>query len=112
MCQSPNKRVSIKFSKVRFNTNQYDSSTIPPLNRAMTLGQPGIPNSYAIPNGAMSGYKATMGTIPKWGVLCIHVVKLAAPMHPRSEDNDEDEAKESIFLIKEADDAAVWFYIF
>ncbi|KAF7126332.1 hypothetical protein RHSIM_Rhsim11G0151100 [Rhododendron simsii] len=39
--------------------------------------QPGIPNSYAIPNGAMSGYKATMGKIPKRAV-----VKLAAPMHP------------------------------
>lgn len=29
-----------------------------------------------------------------------------------SEDNDEDEAKESIYLIKEVDDATVWFYIF
>ncbi|KAF7127641.1 hypothetical protein RHSIM_Rhsim11G0153100 [Rhododendron simsii] len=56
---------------------EFDSSTIAPLTKAMTLGQPGIPNSYASPNGAMSGYKATMGKIPKWAV-----VKLAAPLHP------------------------------
>ncbi|KAG5526326.1 hypothetical protein RHGRI_032567 [Rhododendron griersonianum] len=62
MCQSPNKRVSITFFRVRSNTNQDDSSTITP-----------------------SGYEATMGTIPQWGVLYIPVamVNLAAPMHPR-----------------------------
>ncbi|KAG5514390.1 hypothetical protein RHGRI_035715 [Rhododendron griersonianum] len=82
MCQSPNTRVSITFFRVRSNTNQNDSSTIPPLSRALTLWQPGAPNSYTIPNGAMNGYEATMNIIPKWGVIRTPVVMLAAPMHP------------------------------
>ncbi|XP_058197964.1 RNA demethylase ALKBH10B-like [Rhododendron vialii] len=82
MCQSPNTRVSITFFRVRSNTNQNDSSTIPPLSRALTLWQPGAPNSYTIPNGAMNAYEATMNMIPKWGVIRTPVVMLAAPMHP------------------------------
>lgn len=82
MCQSPNTRVSITFFRVRSNTNQNDSSTIPPLSRALTLWQPGAPNSYTIPNGAMNGYEATMNMIPKWGVIRTPMVMLAAPMHP------------------------------
>lgn len=82
MCQSPNKRVSITFFRVRSNTNQNDSSTIPPLTRAMTLWQPSVPNSFTIPNGAMNGYEATMDMMPKWGVLRTPVVMLAAPVHP------------------------------
>lgn len=82
MCQSPNKRVSITFFRVRSNTNQNDSSTIPPLTRAMTLWQPNVPNSLIIPNGGMNGYEATMDMMPKWGVLRTPVVMLAAPVHP------------------------------
>ncbi|KAI8522829.1 hypothetical protein RHMOL_Rhmol13G0027100 [Rhododendron molle] len=82
MCQSPNTRVSITFFRVRSNTNQNDSSTIPPLSRALTQWQPGAPNSYTIPNGAMNGYETTMNMIPKWGVIRTPMVMLAAPMHP------------------------------
>ncbi|CAL5427839.1 unnamed protein product [Camellia sinensis] len=76
MCPSPNKRVSITFFKVRSEMNQNNSpTTMPPLTRAMTLWQPGVPSSYPVPNGAPN-------VIPKWGVLRAPVVMLTVPMHP------------------------------
>lgn len=80
MCPSPNKRVSITFFKVRSATNQITPSTTPPLSRAMTLWQPGLPATYAIPNGALYGYEA-MNLMPKWGMLRAPLVVLA-PMNP------------------------------
>lgn len=80
ICPSPNKRVSITFFKVRSETNQITSSTTPPLSRAMTLWQTGLPTTYAIPNGALNGYEAT-NLMPKWGMLRAPMVMLA-PMHP------------------------------
>ncbi|PSR94795.1 hypothetical protein CEY00_Acc25549 [Actinidia chinensis var. chinensis] len=76
MCSSPNKRVSITFFRVRPDTNENNTSTIPPLTRAMTLWQPGVPNSYPIPNGPLNGYEA-MDVIPKWGVLRAPLLMLA-----------------------------------
>ncbi|XP_052171235.1 RNA demethylase ALKBH10B [Diospyros lotus] len=80
MCPSPNKRVSITFFRVRSDTEKNGSTTMLPLTRAMTVWQPGVPSSYAIPNGAQSGCES-MDVIPKWGVLRAPVVMLA-PMHP------------------------------
>ncbi|GFZ13680.1 oxidoreductase, 2OG-Fe(II) oxygenase family protein [Actinidia rufa] len=80
MCPSPNKRVSITFFRVRPDTNESNTSTIPPLTRAMTLWQPGVPNSYPIPNGPLNGYEA-MDVIPKWGVLRAPLLMLA-PIRP------------------------------
>ncbi|KAF8387982.1 hypothetical protein HHK36_026648 [Tetracentron sinense] len=76
MCPSSNKRVSITFFKVRPDTNQIQSPTLPPLTRAMTVWQPGVPNPYTMPNGA-----ETMEVIPKWGVLRAPLVMLA-PVRP------------------------------
>lgn len=46
----------------------------------MTLWQPGLPATYAIPNGALNGYEA-MNLMPKWGMLRAPLVMLA-PMNP------------------------------
>ncbi|XAR61243.1 hypothetical protein NMG60_11034889 [Bertholletia excelsa] len=80
MCPSPNKRVSITFFRVRYDMNQHDLSTVPPLTKAMTLWQPGVPNSFTLPNGTSNGYES-MDMIPKWGVVRSPVVMLA-PVQP------------------------------
>ncbi|KAK3005894.1 hypothetical protein RJ639_017760 [Escallonia herrerae] len=66
MCPSPIKRISITFFRVHADTGENNSSAVPPLTRAMTLWQPGSPNSCAVPNGTLNG---AMDVIPKWGVL-------------------------------------------
>ncbi|CAL5437040.1 unnamed protein product [Camellia sinensis] len=80
MCPSPTERVSITFFRVRSDMNRNNSSTVPPLTRAMTLWQPGVTNSFATPNGVLNGYEA-MDVIPKWGVLRAPVIMLA-PTRP------------------------------
>ncbi|GFY98770.1 oxidoreductase, 2OG-Fe(II) oxygenase family protein [Actinidia rufa] len=80
MCPSPNKRVSITFFRVRPDKNENNSSTIPPLTRAVTLWQPGVPNPYPIPDEPLNGYEA-MDVIPKWGVLRAPLLMLA-PIRP------------------------------
>ncbi|KAM7527141.1 hypothetical protein LguiB_030551 [Lonicera macranthoides] len=66
---------------VRMDTTETNSSAaMPPLTRAMTLWQPGIPTPYTIPNGAHNGYEG-MDPPPKWGVLRSPLVMLA-PMQP------------------------------
>lgn len=82
MCQSSNKRVSITFFKVRTETNDNNnSSAIPPLTRAMTLWQPGVPTPYTPANGTINGYEPTMDVVPKWGVLRAPLLMLA-PVRP------------------------------
>ncbi|XP_043711119.1 RNA demethylase ALKBH10B-like isoform X2 [Telopea speciosissima] len=81
ICASSNKRVSITFSKVRLDTNQMRSSTIPPLTKAMTLWQPGVPQPYSMPSDAFNGYQEAMDMVPKWGVLRAPLVMLA-PVRP------------------------------
>ncbi|KAG6703696.1 hypothetical protein I3842_07G098400 [Carya illinoinensis] len=81
MCPSPNKRVSITLFRVRPESNQFQSPTSPPMTAgAMTLWQPGVPSTYAVPNGALNGYKA-MDTMSGWGVMRGPVVMLA-PVRP------------------------------
>ncbi|XP_043722941.1 RNA demethylase ALKBH10B-like isoform X2 [Telopea speciosissima] len=81
ICASSNKRVSITFSKVRLDTNnQMRPSTTPPLTRAMTVWQPGVPQPYTMPNGTFNGYEA-IEMVPKWGVLRAPLVMLT-PVPP------------------------------
>nr|GMD15590.1 RNA demethylase ALKBH10B-like [Ipomoea batatas] len=80
MCSSPNTRVSITFFKIRAcveNTNS--PAEVPPLTRAMTLWQPGIPSPYAPPPNGTPDYR-TMDIIPRT-VIRPPVVMLA-PVHP------------------------------
>ncbi|WOG83717.1 hypothetical protein DCAR_0102894 [Daucus carota subsp. sativus] len=80
MCTSPSKRISITFFRVRTQTHESISTAVAPMTGAMTLWQPGVPNSYALSNGARNGYEE-MDMIPKWGVLRSPMVMLA-PVRP------------------------------
>lgn len=80
MCPSPNNRIIVTFFRVRPESNQCQSPTSPTANGAMTLWQPGVPNPYAMSNGALNGYES-MDMMPKWGVLRAPVVMLA-PVRP------------------------------
>ncbi|TMX04536.1 hypothetical protein EJD97_007864 [Solanum chilense] len=69
LCSSASKRVAITFFKVRTEMNNFVSDQqIPPLTKAMTLWQPGVPTHYSTANGAANGYKI-MDVMPKWGFL-------------------------------------------
>lgn len=80
ICASPNKRVTLTFCKVRNAGNEVQPSTIPPLTKAMTLWQPGVPQPRRMPNGVTDGYEP-MEVVPKWGLLHSPLVMLA-PMRP------------------------------
>lgn len=88
MCPSSNKRVSITFFRVRTETNRDQltpvnkdrSQVTPPLTKAITLWQPGVPTGYTMPSGAFSGY-GTMDVMPKWEVVRAPLVMLA-PVTP------------------------------
>ncbi|XP_060178269.1 RNA demethylase ALKBH10B-like [Lycium barbarum] len=80
LCSSASKRVAITFFKVRTEMNSSVSDQIPPLTKAMTLWQPGVPTRYSTPNGAANGYKI-MNVTPKWSFLRAPEVMLA-PVHP------------------------------
>lgn len=80
ICASPNKRVSLTFCKVRNGCNEVQQSNIPPLTKAMTLWQPGVPQPCRMPNGVMNGYEP-MEVVPKWGLIHSPLVMLA-PMRP------------------------------
>ncbi|XP_009607167.1 RNA demethylase ALKBH10B [Nicotiana tabacum] len=79
LCSSASKRVAITFFKVRTKMDSF-SSEVPPLTRAMTLWQPGVPTQYSTANGAANGYKI-MDVIPKWGFLGAPAVMLP-PIRP------------------------------
>ncbi|KAL5701617.1 hypothetical protein ACHQM5_026935 [Ranunculus cassubicifolius] len=77
ICPSSNKRVSLTFCKVRqFPPNQIQPSNIPPLTKAMTLWQPGVPQPCQLSNG----YEP-MKAVPKWGLIHSPLVMLG-PMRP------------------------------
>ncbi|KAM3373672.1 RNA demethylase ALKBH10B [Capsicum galapagoense] len=68
LCSSASKRVVITFFKVITEMNSFVSDQIPPLTKAMTLWQPGVPTRCSTADGAANGYKI-MDAIPKWGLL-------------------------------------------
>ncbi|MCD7468014.1 hypothetical protein HAX54_005799 [Datura stramonium] len=80
LCSSASKRVAITFFKVKTEMNSFVSDQIPPLTKAMTLWQPGVPTQYPTANAAANGYKI-VDVIPKWGFLRAPEVMLA-PVHP------------------------------
>ncbi|XP_010323031.1 RNA demethylase ALKBH10B-like isoform X1 [Solanum lycopersicum] len=81
LCSSASKRVAITFFKVRTEMNNFVSDQkIPPLTKAMTLWQPGVPTHYSTANGAANGYKI-MDVMPKWGFLRAPEF-MVAPVHP------------------------------
>ncbi|KVI03963.1 hypothetical protein Ccrd_017751 [Cynara cardunculus var. scolymus] len=78
MCQSPTKRISITFFKVRIddNNNNCDKSPMSPkdpMTGALTVWQPGV-----VPNGTLDGYDI----IPKWGAIRAPQLLMLAPIRP------------------------------
>ncbi|KAL1816646.1 hypothetical protein ACET3Z_019220 [Daucus carota] len=77
MCPSQSKRISVTFFKVQTDGIVKNSS---PLNRALTLWQPGISNGYSVPRGTYYSYEA-MDVISKCNVLR-NPIFMCAPMRP------------------------------
>lgn len=77
MCQSPTKRISLTFFKVR--TDSYEKNTSATgssaTTSAMTMWQPGGPN------GTLNGYDS-MGMVSKWGALGTPQLVMLAPVSP------------------------------
>ncbi|KAK9055795.1 hypothetical protein SSX86_026880 [Deinandra increscens subsp. villosa] len=67
-CQSPTKRISITFFKVRIDACE---------NKVMTVWQPNVPT----PNGTTKPSDTT-GTVPKWGALRAPQLLMLAPVQP------------------------------
>ncbi|XP_019197460.1 PREDICTED: uncharacterized protein LOC109191313 isoform X2 [Ipomoea nil] len=78
MCSSPNRRVSITFFKIRTCVENNSAEVVPPLTRAMTLWQPGIPSS---PYNGTPDYRP-MDIIPRSVIRPPPVVMLAPVVHP------------------------------
>ncbi|KAI3668194.1 hypothetical protein L6452_43271 [Arctium lappa] len=76
MCQSPTKRISITFFKVRIDNNCDKTPMSPkdPMTGALTVWQPGV-----VPNGTtLDGYDI----IPKWGAIRAPQLLMLAPIRP------------------------------
>lgn len=75
MCQSPTKRISVTFFKVRIETT-YDKTPSPKdsSNGAMTLWQP-------TPNGPLDPYDS-IHLLPKWGAIRAPQLLMLAPIRP------------------------------
>ncbi|PIA39331.1 hypothetical protein AQUCO_02600053v1 [Aquilegia coerulea] len=72
ICPSAKKRVSLTFCKVRPAANHVQPLSIPPLTKAMTLWQPGVPQPTRM--------EVPM-EVPKWGLLHSPFLMLA-PVRP------------------------------
>ncbi|KAF5820495.1 putative alpha-ketoglutarate-dependent dioxygenase AlkB-like superfamily [Helianthus annuus] len=83
MCQSPTKRISVSFFKVRMDT--YDKNLAPkdPMSGAMTLWQPSLttPLMTPITTGPLDGYDA-IHVLPKWGAIRSPQLLMLAPVRP------------------------------
>ncbi|XP_071719246.1 RNA demethylase ALKBH10B-like [Rutidosis leptorrhynchoides] len=71
MCQSPTKRISITFFKVKIETSENNSS---PMTQAMTVWQP---NHVPVLKGT-----DTTSVGPKWGMLRAPQLLMLAPVQP------------------------------
>ncbi|XP_076939032.1 RNA demethylase ALKBH10B-like [Bidens hawaiensis] len=68
-CQSPTKRISVTFFKVRID---------PCENKVITVWQPDAP----VPNGTVKPSDPTTGAVPKWGALRAPQLLMLAPVQP------------------------------
>nr|GEX36548.1 putative oxidoreductase, 2OG-Fe(II) oxygenase family protein [Tanacetum cinerariifolium] len=82
MCQSPTKRISVTFFKVRIDTYDKIPSPKDQMAGAMTLWQPNIPNQLLTPNGTLEGYES-FNVLPKWGApIRAPQLLMLAPVRP------------------------------
>ncbi|KAG1327844.1 RNA demethylase ALKBH10B [Cocos nucifera] len=82
ICQSPNRRVSITFVKVRTADGQTDSSTMSSPTKAMTLWQPGTPPPQKVQGGGVIAYGPRSVVPATWGVTLRAPVIMLAPPRP------------------------------
>lgn len=74
MCQSPTKRISVTFFKVRIETTTENNlSPTGSMTRAMTVWQPNVTTP--------KGFETT-NVVPKWGVLRAPQLLMLAPVQP------------------------------
>ncbi|GJU85011.1 putative oxidoreductase, 2OG-Fe(II) oxygenase family protein [Tanacetum coccineum] len=73
MCQSPTKRISVTFFKVRIESYENISSPTAPMAQTMTVWQPNVP-TLKTPD--------TTGAIPKWGVVRAPQLLMLSPLRP------------------------------
>ncbi|PWA64248.1 oxidoreductase, 2OG-Fe(II) oxygenase family protein [Artemisia annua] len=82
MCQSPTKRISVTFFKVRIDTYDKIPSPKDQMAGAMTLWQPNIPSQLLTPNGTLEGYES-FNVLPKWGApMRAPQLLMLAPVRP------------------------------
>ncbi|XP_071738271.1 RNA demethylase ALKBH10B-like [Rutidosis leptorrhynchoides] len=80
MCQSPTKRISVTFFKVRMDSNLKNSSA----TGAITVWQPSVPTPYPsnrIPNGTVKRYDS-LNAVSKWGVFGAPQLLMLPPVRP------------------------------
>ncbi|XP_010905740.1 RNA demethylase ALKBH10B [Elaeis guineensis] len=82
ICESPNRRVSITFVKVRPADGQTDSSTMSSPTKAMTLWQPGTPPPQKVQGGGVIAYGPHSVIPATWGVALRAPVVMLAPPRP------------------------------
>ncbi|KAL4588193.1 hypothetical protein LXL04_001075 [Taraxacum kok-saghyz] len=76
MCQSPTKRISVTFFKVRIDTPPPKDL---PMSGAMTLWQPNVPTPI-IQNGMQ--LHESIHVVPKWGTIRAPQLLMLAPIRP------------------------------
>ncbi|XP_023743941.1 RNA demethylase ALKBH10B [Lactuca sativa] len=78
MCQSPTKRISITFFKVRMeDRNPPPKDHQIPMSGAMTVWQPNVPTPLITQNGYES-----IHVLPKWGAIRAPQLLMLAPVRP------------------------------
>lgn len=78
MCQSPTKRISVTFFKVRIDNPPPKDQ---PMTGAMTVWQPNVPTPLITPNGMLDGYDS-IHVLPKWGAIRAPQLLMLAPVRP------------------------------
>ncbi|KAI3829663.1 hypothetical protein L1987_03790 [Smallanthus sonchifolius] len=82
MCQSPTKRISVSFFKVRIDN--YNKNPLPkdPMAGAMTIWQPSLTTPLITPTtGPLDGYDS-IHVLPKWGAIRTPQLLMLAPVRP------------------------------
>ncbi|KAK1428244.1 hypothetical protein QVD17_17074 [Tagetes erecta] len=82
MCQSPTKRISVSFFKVRIDTYDKNPSSKDLIAGAMTLWQPSLTTPIMTPTtGSLDGYDS-IHILPKWGAIRSPQLLMLAPVQP------------------------------
>ncbi|KAK9057291.1 hypothetical protein SSX86_022126 [Deinandra increscens subsp. villosa] len=82
MCQSPTKRISVSFFKVRIDTYDKNAPAKDPMNGVMTLWQPSLTAPLMTPTtGPLDAYDS-IHVLPKWGAIRAPQLLMLAPVRP------------------------------